>query len=248
MTGHINQGTDYGQPGVSLIGWGTIILRALGISYQNPQVLTTATASDGSYTDVTVSLPNGGTLTTPKAAWGLTNPGTIHEQLIGINGLELARGAWAGNRTILTRNGTSGTAQATVAITDSGSGSPRTGTFRITWTTPVEDGHLLGYQYGGVNYNAPGNQSTNATAQFPFFEILVERIASLEDSSTPFFYPGIPVQFLDTTLTLTRGGGTPNPVAQWAVTGGEGEVTITNRPDITAPSVTGGEGEVTVTG
>jgi hypothetical protein len=98
-----------------------------------------------------------------------------------------------------------------VSITDSGSGSPRQGEVLIEWTTAVEDGHLLGYHYGDISYNVPGNQTTNALAQFPFFEILVERIAALEDSSTPFFYPGIPVQPLNSTLTLTRGGGAPSP-------------------------------------
>ena len=163
-----------------------------------PQVMGQRTAADGSYTDVLVSLPNGGVLSTLREVTGRVSPDPVpsdHQQADG-TGFELRRAGDAdGDRRPVWRPGAEGrdpayAGQVEVLDDGSGAGAERMATLRIHWETPVSDGAVLEYMRGG-HFAA---QLTRADYDRELWaDFLIEHVPDWHDG-TQFGYPGVPVR------------------------------------------------------
>ena len=172
--------------------------RAAGIDLQEPQI-TGVTQVDATTVDVTVSLPNGGTLTT-LAGLGVGNhPATttaaniphLHE----VVGFQIDRSAGT-KRPVF--NGTGGLGEpalyrGTVTIADSGSGSgpARSGTVRIVLDQAIAAGDQLTYLDGQAN--AVLEEVRDETARL-FNFMLLEHVAGWSDAGSLYPYHGVPVR------------------------------------------------------
>lgn len=110
-----------------------------------PEIVGIEGPNDGSYVDLVVTLPNGGTLTTLAAIRGTTYAGTSpHQQ--PVTGVELTRSGGT-RRPVFRTDQTSypATHRGTVTISDTGSGSgaARRGRVRITPTQAFGVGDVL---------------------------------------------------------------------------------------------------------
>ena len=166
-------------------------MKGLGADVFEPDIIEIVPQPDGSYADVIVSLPNGGTLTTMRKLSGEPAPDPAPPQYQPVVGFEIAQG------NALTPFG------FTADIQDSGSGDPRTGSVRITPTTPFADGHEIDYLRGGAT----------ASLLFPrdwlarlYKDMLVEHVPAWAFGTHP--YPGIPVR-PQPDVTVVTGTSTP---------------------------------------
>ncbi|MBK8772714.1 MAG: LamG domain-containing protein [Rhizobiales bacterium] len=186
---HPDTGSADGQ---ILFAWpfALAMLRASGMTIGEPVISAIEGASDGSYADLVVDLPNGGTLTTLRTfRSGPSYAGSApHRQ--AVTGVEITRSGGE-RRPVFNTSETSYPVdhRGTVTITDTGSGSPRKGRVRITPTTPFAFGDKLSYLRG---------QATAVLFEPRDFELypdfLIEHVPGLYDSSATYPFEGIAVR------------------------------------------------------
>jgi PKD repeat protein len=226
MSGHADPANEWEQPLVSIQTLGSALLRALGHSYQPPQVISVAAAANGSYADAKISLPNGGNLTTTRAQNGIPMPALPNERHIEVYGFELARnGVAVGSRSRLRRMDSAAAAniKAAISITDSGSGSGtnRTATVRITPQVPFVEGDRFCYLMGGMSDNPPQTEQS-------FFSKLIEEVPELRQPGQLFTFPGFIVASSDTALDISFLPETPAaPTASFTASPASGVAPLT---------------------
>lgn len=214
--------------GIVYLNWPmvTSIARLAGSTINEPTFVSVEAASDGSYADVLVDLPNGGTLTTIriKEARGAVPALQLPYQQ-PVTGLEIERvGAGLGRKPIykpaetLDENGAAidNRTKGTVVIQDTGSGSPRRGRIRITPTVPFNNNDVIYPLWLDPNepqpqvflpaYTDPDpvvQAKFRAAATKSWLDFPVERITALEDPAATYKFPGVPVRPWANSLTVT---------------------------------------------
>jgi hypothetical protein len=167
------------------------LLRAAGMTVGEPVISGIEGPADGTYADLVVDLPNGGTLTTIRALRGQTVPTTSpHQQ--AVVGMEIARSGGA-RRPVFRTSETSYPAphRGSVAITDPGSGSPRKGRVRITPETPFAANDALSYLRG--QGSALLIKPRDVTARL-YRDMLIEHVPGFYDASALYPFEGIAVR------------------------------------------------------
>ena len=181
-------------------------LNASGMTVREPTILATAAAIDGSYVDVTVDLPNGGTLTTLRALESRAAPATEPPHYQPVMGFEIRRVGDADNqrRAVFKTTETSYPAayRGAVTISDSGTGTApsRTGKIRITPTTAFSTGDILEFLRGDASASLfdPRDYTAKLWANFP-----IEHIPSLYDATALYKFPGVAVRPQPAAMALT---------------------------------------------
>lgn len=212
-------------------------LRAAGMTVNRPQIVESFTAADGSYADLTISLPNGGNLTTIRALEGRAAPASPTDDYQppistqpGVMGFEVQRLGTAAS----TKRGfvpasspnvglypTSHQGTVVISDTGTGSGAGRTGKVRFTPTVPFASGDDLHY----LSINATGtigDSNERRITQKTWLDALIETVPAWRDASALFPFPGIVVDplrvvhTLDTTVASANPLGTPTILANTA--------------------------------
>lgn len=180
----------------------------------DPNILGVETASDGTWTDVYIGLPNQGVLSTPRKVVTHTSPNPSkadHQQDDG-TGFELQLpGDDVSELQPVYRTGTSSGGAAyraaiTARETGTGTGKGRYGVLRFDWNTPVPDGAQLWYQRGG-DFSAilTGDDEDREL----FLDFPTEYVADWADGSTHGHIGiGVAPQPPVPLMALTRGAST----------------------------------------
>lgn len=201
MSGHIEPSLTHGQPLQLLSVMGPAILRAAGVTVHTPTITGMNPAANGAFIDVTVNLPNGGNLTTTRAQRGMAAPAVLEPTYQPIFGFEFAgpSGAETTRATLLR-------SEWTPAITNAGTGTApnRTGTVRLTRTTPVVSGDRLTYRQGGQGTAALG---PFAPEDMVHLNYLIEEVPAWRQSGVEWPFPGIEVAPMSSMTTLSVGAG-----------------------------------------
>lgn len=204
--------------GVVLASWHYVppVAQALGFSIYQPQEYRLVTASDGSYADIFIKLPNGGKLTTIRKNQNrapATNPLTWQQEVVGVEIRRVGTTQEQRQPVFLPSTNTPNNFKGTVVLHNegSGTGANREGVVRVTPVVPFVNGDILylnwlgekmtpGYTYGGSNYdNAP---------QKIFLDRLVETVPSITFPQQKHQFPGIPIRSFMPILTVSRAAPT----------------------------------------
>lgn len=166
------------------------MLRASGITIGEPVISAIEGATDGSYADLVVDLPNGGNLTTLRSLRGgpAYSGAAPHRQ--PVTGVEITRSG-AARRPVYKGTETSYPAahRGAVAIVDSGSGTPRKGRVRITPEVPFAFGDKLSYLRGQATAVLLETRDFNLYPDF-----LIEHVPGLYDSGATYPFEGLAVR------------------------------------------------------
>ena len=233
-------------------------LKAAGMTVGQPEIVDTTVGPGGAYVDLTVSLPNGGNLTTIRALEGRADPASPTDDYQPVMGFEVQRAgdAIASKLAFVPPSKTSYNAKfrGTVAITDAGTGTgaARTGTVRITPEVPIASGDRLHYL---SNYDATliGGGNARRVTHKTWLDALIETVPAWRDTSAPTRYPGIPIAPLLTPMVLDATPPTANPLGTPVIlngtTGNAWASEVRNHETSAfAPSATGGLYVVAVIG
>jgi len=189
------------EDGIVMFMWPFAIslLRHAGLIIKEPIILGLTGATDGSYADIIVSLPNGGTLTTLREFRVEAAPDIEPPHYQDVVGFEITRNTV--RHPVYKESETSYNVdyRGTIAIIDSGSGTQRTGTVRITPETPFTNDVGLSYLRG----QATGVllEDRDLTAHL-YANFLLEHIPSLYDSEALYPFPGVAVRPYQETLAV----------------------------------------------
>jgi hypothetical protein len=200
MSGHIDDAIE-DAPLVTLMTMGPPILKALGRTVRTPAITAFAAAADGTFVDVTVSLPNGGNLTTVRAQQGIPAPASPAATYLPVYGFEVAGPSDAETlRVNLPRAAWS----ATITSPGTGTAPNRTGTVRLVPATPIANGTKITYRQGGA-----GTEGSDAIPmdQQAFFNYLIEEVPAWRQAGVEWPFPGIEVAAMDTMTALSVGAG-----------------------------------------
>lgn len=177
------------------------LYRIGGITVLEPTITAVTGATDGSYADVEVLLPNGGTLTTHRQFRGLSLPASPspHQQIV--TGFEVFRTSQASRRPVFNTSETTYNQafRGTVTIVDSGSGSPRKGKVRITPEIPYDFGDSVSYLRGQASALL---QEDRDVPNKLFLDMLIEHIPTLYDASATYPYEGVAVRPLQSDILM----------------------------------------------
>lgn len=196
MTGHIDDALE-DAPLIALMTMAPPILKVLGYTTPYPKVLGYTAATNGSYVDVTVSLPNGGNLTTIRAQRGIPDPVSPDPVYLPAYGFEVAApGVAEADRASLKRSEWS----AEIINSGTGTGPNRTGTVRLTPTTPIANGTKLTYRMGGTT----GGREPPMD-QMSFFNRLIEEVPAFQQPGVEWPFPGFEVRYSETMTAVSVG-------------------------------------------
>ena len=186
---HPDTGDKDGQIGF-MWPFALALLRASGMTIGEPVISAIEGPSDGSYADLVVDLPNGGNLTTLRSFRGGPAYGGAAPHQQPVTGVEITRSG-GGRRPVYKTSETSypASARGTVAITDTGSGTPRKGRVRITPTVPFAFGDQLSYLRGQATAVLLESRDFNLYPDF-----LIEHVPGLYDSAATYPFEGIAVR------------------------------------------------------
>ncbi len=180
--------------GQILMSWpfAIALLRASGMTIGEPSIVGVEGPTDGSYLDVVVDLPNGGTLTTLRLVRQQAMPAAPSPHQQQVTGFELAR--TGGTRPVFKTTETAYPAQfrGTVTISDPGSGSPRRGRARIVPEQPF----VYGDEFGGYlkgQATAVLSDPRDVANQL-YKDMLVEHIPAFYDPAALYPFEGIAVK------------------------------------------------------
>jgi len=179
--------------GQILMGWpyAQSIMQGAGVSIQEPVISAIEGPADGSYVDIVVDLPNGGSLTTLRAFRGGSVASPVpHQQ--SVVGFEISRSG-GDRRPVFLSSETSypSAHRGTVTITDTGSGSPRKGRVRITPSDVFGVGDQIEYLRGDAGAILLENRDTAARL---YLDMLIEHVPSWYDSGATYGMEGVPVR------------------------------------------------------
>jgi hypothetical protein len=168
------------------------LMRAAGMSIGEPTVVDIEGPSDGSYVDLVVDLPNGGTLTTLRTLRSGSLPGTPSPHQQTVTGIEITRSGGARRPVYRTSETSYPVAhRGTVTIQDTGSGTPRRGRVRVTPTNAFAYGDSLSYLRGQAT--AMLQEPRDADNQL-YLDMLIEHVPSLYQSGALYPFEGIAVR------------------------------------------------------
>ena len=211
------------------IGYGAAALAAAGLPVSDPTISGVTMGAGGAYADVAVNLPNGGDLTTISDLENrapIVNPPPHHQPVMGF---EIRRVGQADNQRRPVYNTGSGAGypsshKGTVAIQDSGSGSPRRGVIRITPTVPFVAGDMLEFDRGDASASLLKPRDTDAKL---YLYQPLETVPSWRDPAATYPFPGIAVKPQPPTLVIgavatpdTRPSNTVRPAVSGAKASG----------------------------
>ena len=193
--------------------FGVVMLNAIGAADIKEPTITGATfASDNSYVDITVDLPNGGDLSTLRIERGEAAPDPLPAHYHEVMGFEIGE---VGDADSLRRAPLSG---YTVEITNVGTGTApsRTGTVRITHPTAFAENDRIDYLRGGATaYIGPWADMAYAELHK---DLLIETTPSLDSVLSE--YKGVPVRPVPTQIVAPAvAGGSFAPA--WQSTSGD---------------------------
>lgn len=164
------------------------LLRADGMAIGEPTITGIEGATDGTYADLVVDLPNGGTLTTLNILRSEASTATApHRQ--PVMGVQIDRAGVLHPVYNTAETTYPADFRGTVTITDTGSGSPRKGRVRITPENPFDFGDSLSYLRGQAT------ASTFLPRDFNLYDdMLIEHVPALFDASATYPFEGIAVR------------------------------------------------------
>ncbi|MEL6734845.1 MAG: hypothetical protein AAFO98_03040, partial [Pseudomonadota bacterium] len=223
--------TDFGggiHPAVTdpdgqiFFGWSfaVALLRASGMILHEPTILGITTAPDGSYADIEVDLPNGGTLTTVRSLESRAAPSTLPPHYQEVVGFEIHRTGTADSdrRPVMALTETSypANSRGTVTIHDSGTGTVpnRRGVIRITPEEAFADGDGIEYLRGQASGHLLEPRDVDAKL---YLDMLIEHVPSLHDATALYPFPGLNVRPQPSEL-IVSGVGSSGP-AYFTATG-----------------------------
>jgi hypothetical protein len=196
---HPDVGTADGQ---ILLMWPIAIsmLRTAGFTIGEPTIVGIEGPEDGTYADVLVDLPNGGTLTTLRTLRAESAPSPEPPHYQEVIGFEVTRGST--RRPVFKESETSYPIahRGTVEIINTGSGSPRRGKVRITPEAPFAFGNAVSYLRGQATAGLLEPRDIDALL---YKDMLIEHIPSYYDDSALYPFEGIPVRPYQADLTVT---------------------------------------------
>lgn len=169
-----------------------VVLNWIGQSVAEPTVEAVEVATDGSFADVTIDLPNGGTLTTLRALGGLQAPQSEPPHYQDVVGFEVTR-AGGQRRPVfkMSETGYPTAHRGTAVIVDTGSGTPRKGKVRITPQEPFGTGDQISYLLGQASGNLLKPRDVDAKLHL---NMLIENVPALYDATADHPLRGIPVK------------------------------------------------------
>jgi len=169
------------------------IAREAGLTINEPYIESLEAATDGSWCDVLVRLPNNGTLTTRRILETRAAVSALVPHRQDVIGMEIGRSG--SYRPVFNTAEVSYPAntRGTVTITDTGSGSPKRGKVRITPTTAFAFGDSIRYLAGG----ASGVLFTPRDIGVEL-DMLIETIPAYRDVTATYPFPGVAVRPLQT--------------------------------------------------
>ena len=188
--------------GQILLGWplAISILRESGMTIGEPTITGISGATDGSYADIEVNLPNGGTLTTLREFRGDAMPGTPSPHQQEVTGFEISK---ASRKPVfnLSETGYASSHRGTVVIQDSGTGTPpsRIGKVRITPLEAFAYGNGISYLRGQAT--AMLQEPRDVTNKL-FLDMLIEHVPSLYQAGATYPLEGIAVRPYQSDLTV----------------------------------------------
>lgn len=167
------------------------LLRASGRTIGEPVISAIEGPTDGSYVDVVVDLPNGGTLTTLREFRAGSMPGTPSPHQQEVTGFQIARSGGDVRPVYLTSETSYPVDhRGTVTITDTGSGNPKKGRARITPTTAFAFGDGVSYLRGQASAIL---QEPRDVDNKLYLDMLLEHIPSLYDGTALYPFEGVAV-------------------------------------------------------
>lgn len=176
--------------------------QANGAEIYTPKISGYEAAPDGSYVDILVDLPNGGTLETIRTQRDEAPPDPQPPHWNEVVGFEIRRtGDTDADRQPLWSDSSRALAyRGSAFIQDTGSGFPRRGRVRITPVEPFADGDAVEYLRGGAG--AILLRERDSLAQL-YKDMLIERVAALAIPDQGYEYPGIPVDPQPPTIVIS---------------------------------------------
>jgi len=178
------------------------VLEYMGHNVLEPTVTGIEEATDGSYADVVISLPNGGTLDTLRNHASLADPSTPPPHFQDVVGFEITR-AGGTRRPVfnLTETGYPSAHRGTVTIQDAGSGTPRVGRVRVTPLEAFGTGDQISYLLGQASASLQEPRDTDAKLHL---NMLIEHTPALYNAADMYPFRGVPVapQVFAPTITL----------------------------------------------
>ena len=200
------------------IGYAVAALKVAGVPVSDPVITGVTIPSGGAYADITVTLPNGGDLTTIRALESRPAPGAEPPHYQPVMGFEIRRnGDDDDERRPVFKTMETGYPAAyrgTVAIVDGGSGSPRRGVIRITPDVAFAEGDIIEFDRGDASGHLLAPRDMNAEI---YLDQPVESVTAWRDTGATYPFPGIAVRPQPQPLVIGAGvgsgGGPVNTVA-----------------------------------
>lgn len=198
---HPAENTDPDGKGLFAMSFAAPIATAEGSTVSEPFISAVEGPTDGTYIDVVVDLPNGGTLTTLRQLRGLSMPGTPSPHQQSVTGFELFRSASSVRRPIYLETETTypQAHRGSVTIVDSGSGSPKKGRVRIDMTDDAVFGDSVSYLRGQATAML---QTPRDVDNKLFLDMLIEHIPGYYNASNNYSYEGVAVRPLQSDIAV----------------------------------------------
>lgn len=209
-------------------------LSQAGVTVNEP-LLIDAVAIDANTIEMTVDLPNGGTLTTIRALESIADPVTPPPHYQDVVGFQVNR-IGGSKRPVYPLSETSYPAEfrGTVTITDSGTGTApnRTGKVRIVLETEIFEGDLVTYLDGQAT--AVLSETRDVAAKL-FLNMLIEHVPAWYDADAEYPFHGVPVR-----------PQTPTPALEGASPVAFATKSSTSDAYLTGPVIPGGVSGITI--
>lgn len=206
------------------------IARLAGVTINEPEYVGHEVATDGTWADILVSLPNGGTLTTTRIIQGRAAPASPRTFMQPVMTMEVERlgsglgrspvhalGSASFNRIVAgtpaenaDRETVTPGRRGTVTIQDTGSGSPRVGRIRITPEVPFVNGDRIVPQHPiwAEPYPQTFDSGAGLTQKY-WLDFPIEHVPALVDPAAFYKLPGIPVKPFGPIQTISGVLGAP---------------------------------------
>ncbi len=197
--------SQWGTPQYAMQVMAPPVLRQAGYAVFEPTIdyANVIMGPSGAYADIPVLLGPGMTLTTLRSLLSLAAPSVEPPHYQPVVGFEIRRpgDTDAQRRPVMKNTETTYPAnyRGTVAIVDSGSGTPRKGWVRITPGVAFTSGTMLEYLRGEANGHI--QQSRDVAAQL-FLDMLIGHVPAMYFPADTYPYYGVPVRPQPPMMTL----------------------------------------------
>lgn len=187
------------------------IANAIGITVGEPEAQSVTVAADGSYADVTVSLPNGGVLSTTRINEGRAAAASPQPYQQPVSGIEIRRNGTSveARQPVYKLTETSYPAdyRGTVTIQDAA-----TGKIRVTPEVPFVNGDEIYVMWqGATSPVTPGTPPQGNTSKV-WLDYPIVTAPALTDPTALYKFPGVPVRSFAPALIISGSSATPPAV------------------------------------